>query len=432
MISTAPLRNPEGTAVGLVAIYEDVTERRRVERISRQLQERLVEAQKLESLGVLAGGIAHDFNNLLTLILGNTHLARSETMQPGPVQEALREIEQATHRATELTAQMLAYAGKGRFIIGPVDLGNLIHDAAPLLEAAVPGGARLQVEVPASLPAVEGDPAQLRQVLTNLLTNAGEALVDGGGTITVRAGAVEVSREELIRTMLPQELVPGRYLRLEVQDGGAGMTAEVQQRIFEPFFSTRFAGRGLGLPAVLGIVRRHRGTLQIDSRPGQGTRVSVYLPLAAPQRSLAPTDAAGEGDVTAMVLVVDDEEDVLRLTRRLLERNGLRVLAAGSGEEALARFRERRAEIGAVVMDLTMPGMGGDEALGAIRALDREIPVILMSGYSEEEVARRCGVLELTAFLPKPYLPAELIDEVRRALRVDRPRPAGNPGRESR
>ncbi len=432
MISTAPLRNPEGKMVGLVAIYEDVTERRRVERVSRQLQERLVEAQKLESLGVLAGGIAHDFNNLLTLILGNTHLARSETTQPGPAQEALREIEQATHRATELTAQMLAYAGKGRFIIGPVDLGTLVRDAAALLEAAVPPGARLQVEVPASLPAVEGDPAQLRQVLTNLLTNAGEALSEGSGTITIRAGAAEVSREELIRTMLPQELVPGRYLRLEVQDDGTGMTAEVQQRIFEPFFSTRFAGRGLGLPAVLGIVRRHRGTVQIESRPGQGTRVSVYLPLAAPQRALAPTGTAGGGDLTAMVLVVDDEEDVLRLTRRLLERNGLRVLTAGSGEEALARFRERRTEIGAVVLDLTMPGMGGDEALGAIRALDREIPVILMSGYSEEEVARRCGVLELTAFLPKPYLPAELIDEVRRALRADRPRPAGNPARESR
>ena len=425
---SAPLRNAEGEVTGVVVIYEDVTERLRIERMNQQFQERLLEAQKLESIGVLAGGIAHDFNNLLTMILGNAHLARADLPPDAPAQPSLQQIEQATQRAAELTSQMLAYAGKGRFVIGPVEVTALVQANLRFLQAALPAGARLELELPGSLPAIEGDPTQLRQVLLILVTNAGEALPDGKGTVTLRAGVQDLDRAYLLSTTMPQSLREGRYVYLEVADTGPGIAPEVQARMFEPFYSTKFSGRGLGLAAALGITRRHHGSLRVDSAPGSGTRVRVLLPVSpAPARR---RDGGEEGTPEippTSVLIVDDEEDVLRLMRTFLGRAGYEVHTAASGEEAVARFRAGRQAFAAVVLDLTMPGMTGDEALGEIRRVNPAVPVILTSGYSEEEVARRCAGLAFSAFLPKPYLPADLIEEVRRATTARRPAPGQNP-----
>jgi PAS domain S-box-containing protein len=424
-ISTALLRRADGRVLGLMVIYEDVTEQRRMEQMSRQLQDRMLESQKLESLGVLAGGIAHDFNNLLTLILGNTHLARSELSPRSPAFESLQQVELATLRASELTAQMLAYAGKGRFVIGPVDLTAVLRGSAPLLEAALPGGARLRFELAEELPVIEADPAQLQQVLVNLVTNAGEALQRTRRSVTIRTGSFHADRGYLVSTVLPKDLPEGTYAYVEVEDEGTGMSQEIQDRMFEPFFSTRFSGRGLGLAAVLGIVRRHRGTVRVDSHPGQGTVIRVLFPVvgSASRVSRSQYPEIGMPRVSAEVLLVDDEEGVLTLMRRFLERAGYSVRTASSGEEGLARFRESRGSLSAVILDLNMPGMGGDEALLAIRALDPELPVIVTSGYSEEEVGRRCAGARISAVLPKPYLPAELIEEVRRAIMGAHPRP---------
>ena len=423
-ISTAPLRDHTGEVNGLVAIHEDVTEQRRAERADQQFQERLLEAQKLESIGVLAGGIAHDFNNLLTLVLGNAHLARAAVPAEHPATEPLRQVEQASLRAAELTAQMLAYAGRGQFVVGPVDPSGVVLDSAGLLQAALPGSARLVLEPAVALPAIEADPSQLRQVLVNLITNAGEALPGGRGAVTIRTGLLHATGEFLVTTLLPQVAQPGAHVYFEVEDEGSGISEEVQRRMFEPFFSTRFPGRGLGLAAVLGIVRRHRGTIAVETAPGR-TVIRTLFPLAGrPPAAPVPAPATPP---RASILLVDDERDVLRLMQTFLERAGYEVATAEDGEEALARFRELQERLGLVVLDLTMPGMGGDEVLTAMTALNRDVPVMLTSGFSEEEVARRGGRLPNAAFLPKPYLPAELVSEVGRWVRAVPPRPVGSP-----
>ncbi len=429
-VSTAPLRGPDGGALGVVAIYEDVSEQRRIQRLDQELQERLLEAQKLESLGVLAGGIAHDFNNLLNLVLGNTHLARTTLPPEHPGLEPLHEVEQATHRAAELTAQMLAYAGRGQFVLGPVDLAAVVRDSSGLIHAAVPAAVRLVLELADGLPAIEADPNQVRQVLLNLVTNAGEALPGGHGTVTVRAGQVDADPDYLAGTRCPEAALPGRYLFLEVVDDGAGITPEVARRMFEPFFTTRFAGRGLGLAAVQGIVRRHKGTLQVDAAAGR-TAIRVLFPVAEPRQPTEPAPAAPAAPSGA-VLLVDDEEHVLRLMRVFLQRAGFRVLTASSGAAALELIRSGPVGVGLVILDLTMPGLSGAATLMELRKLVPDLPVVITSGYSEEEAAQHCNGQPIQGFLPKPYLSADLVAVAGRHLMAAAPDPAGSPVPEAR
>lgn len=278
-VSTAPTRGGDGTIVGLVAIYEDITERRQLERIRQQLHDRMQEAQRLESLGVLAGGIAHDFNNLLTMILGNIHMAREDLPAGSLTLESLHHAEVATRRAADLTAQMLSYAGKGPFTLEPVDLGGVIRDTSGLLEAAIPDRAKLHLDLHPGLPSIEGEPTQLRQMLLNLASNAGEALNSGSGGITIRTGPTTVDSQYLAGTLPPGLMSPGECVFVEVLDNGEGMSGEVVKRIFEPFYTTRFPGRGLGLAAVLGIVRRHRGAIRVESVQGEGTVMRVLFPI---------------------------------------------------------------------------------------------------------------------------------------------------------
>jgi PAS domain S-box-containing protein len=426
-ISTAPTRDGDGRVTGLVAIYEDVTERRRVEVVSRQLHERLLEAQKLESLGVLAGGIAHDFNNLLTMILGNLHFARGETT--AVADHALEEIEQATMRAAELTAQMLAYAGKGQLTLRPIELSMLIRESAALLQSALPPDARLALELDDSLPPIDADPALLRQIIVNLTTNAGESLPEGQGVVSIRTGTMEADRTYLAATVLPESVREGRYAFVEVADQGKGIPAEVQQRMFEPFYSTQFQGRGLGLAAVMGIVRSHRGTLRVESQAGRGTTVRVLLPAPGSGR-LAPASGTPSATPRAGVLLVDDEESLLRVMRRFLERAGFSVYTATTGREALQRFADAKRQIRAIVLDLILPDMGGEQALAALRAMDGDTPVILTSGHGEEEIVRRAAGQRLAALLAKPYLPAELLDVLEQVITADRSHPAESPARE--
>lgn len=280
-VSTAPTRSSDGTVIGLVALYEDVTERRQLDRMRQQIHDRMQEAQKLESLGVLAGGIAHDFNNLLTMILGNIHMAREDLPSGSLTLESLHHAEVATRRAADLTAQMLSYAGKGQFVLAPLRLDEILRETIGPLEAALPGTAKLELDLAPDLPPIEGDATQLRQLLMNLVSNAGEALSGGGGKITVRTGRTKVNGEYLAATLPPNNLNPGEYAYLEVCDNGEGISPEVQKRIFEPFYTTRFPGRGLGLAAVLGIARRHRGAIRVDSNPGAGTAFRLLFPTAS-------------------------------------------------------------------------------------------------------------------------------------------------------
>jgi PAS domain S-box-containing protein len=386
----------------------------------RRAEEQMRNAQKLESLGVLAGGIAHDFNNLLVGVLGNAGLALLELPDDSPARQAIRDIEISAQRAAELTRQMLAYSGRGTFRVEPVDVSTLVEEMSQLLRRVISKQAQLSLHLDRALPAVVGDATQLRQVVMNLITNASDALDERQGTIRLETGVVQADRQMLASTYLDEELPEGEYVCIEVSDTGVGMDAATAARLFDPFFTTKFTGRGLGLAAVLGIVRGHRGAISLQSAPGKGTTFRVLLPAA--QGVSAPTPAPPASTLargSGRVLLVDDEEAVRGLARRVLERGGFDVVEAQSGEEALARYEERPDTVTAVVLDLTMPGLGGEATFHALRRTRPDLPIVLSSGYMPEEGDAFSGV----AFLAKPYRPAELVDAVNAA--IERVRVAG-------
>ena len=379
----------------------------------RRADEQMRNAQKLESLGVLAGGIAHDFNNLLVGVLGNAGLALLELPDDSPARQPIRDIEVSAQRAADLTRQMLAYSGRGRFRVEPVDLSAVVEEMSQLLRRVISKQTHLSLRLGRQVPAVVADVTQLRQVVMNLITNASDALGETGGTVTLETGTVMANRAMLASTYLNEELPPGRYVYLAVSDTGSGMDAATSARIFEPFFTTKFTGRGLGLAAVLGIVRGHKGAISVESAPGRGTRFRVLLPATttmAGSADAAPGAALGQG--AGLVLLVDDEEAVRGLARRVLERGGYQVLEAGSGEDALALLRDHPASVCAVVLDLTMPGLGGEATLQQLRQIRPDLPVIVSSGYVPEEEGTMAGV----PFLAKPYRPSELVDAVKQAI----------------
>lgn len=414
--SAAPLRDAAGRTVGAVVICHDITADLAAEEERLRMDRRIRETQKLESLGLLAGGIAHDFNNLLVAILGNASLALSDLPSDSPARESVEQIELASRRAADLARQLLAYSGRGRFDVHVLDLNMLIGEVAQLLRASIPKGVQLRLDLAPELPAIEADGTQLRQVVMNLVVNAGEAIGGGDGRVVVRTFALELDRDYLSRTVLDDELPPGTYIALEVDDSGAGMDEATRARIFDPFFSTKFTGRGLGLAAVLGIVRGHRGAIQVYSEPGGGTSFRILIPAterpapSGPPRERPPWTALGT------VLVVDDEPGVREVAGAMLRRAGLFVLLAADGAEAVEQYRSHAASIDAVLLDLTMPRMGGAEAFEAIRAIRPDARVILTSGYSEEEAGSRFVGRGLAGFLQKPFTGDELAAAVSAAL----------------
>ncbi|GIW14964.1 MAG: hypothetical protein KatS3mg063_0817 [Tepidiforma sp.] len=396
----------------------DTTDLVHAEEERRRLDLQVQQTQKLESLGVLAGGIAHDFNNLLVAILGNAGLALMELPPESPARQTVLAIETAAQRAAELTRQMLAYSGKGKFVIEQLNLSRVVEEMAHLLEISVSKRAVLKYRFAPDLPAIEGDATQLRQVIMNLITNASDAIGDRSGVISVSTGLIDADAAYLKTAYMDDDLPEGQYVYLEVADTGIGMDAETAARIFDPFFTTKFTGRGLGLAAVLGIVRSHRGAIKLSTAPGRGTTFTILFPAAGP---LAPPDPAPAPETAstslprAVILVVDDDETVRAVTRRMLELSGFPVLLAADGAEAVALYRERPG-IDLVLLDLTMPAMDGEETFRELRRLDPGVRVILTSGYSEQDAADRFAGTGLAGFIQKPYRPQDLIETVRAAL----------------
>ncbi|MFY9342011.1 MAG: MASE1 domain-containing protein [Planctomycetota bacterium] len=393
-------------------------ERRRAEDERHALERALQEAQKLESLGVLAGGIAHDFNNILTGVLGNADLAQ-RTLPPDSHGHALlAEVIHSTRRAAELCSQMLAYSGRGRRTIERFSLDELVDEVLQLLRASVSKKADLRISLGATLPAVEADRNQMRQVLMNLLLNASEALGDQPGRIQITTGVENVSEARRL-ALRPAPLArSGDHVFLEVADTGVGMSPETLARIFEPFFTTKFAGRGMGLSAVLGIVRGHHGALDVESQPGRGSRFRLLLPCVdGPVVARAPTGSVPRAlRAQGSVLVIDDEPAVRSVCASALRALGFEVLLAADGEEGLAIFRANAGKIVAVILDLTMPRRGGIEILGELRSAGPGIPVVVMSGYDQEESLQRFDRPGPDAFLHKPFTPADLEARLRAVL----------------
>jgi PAS domain S-box-containing protein len=403
-------------------IQDELAERKRLEDERLALERQLLEAQKMESLGVLAGGIAHDFNNLLQIILGNAGLARTDVSDQARVVKSLSRIEEASQRAAELTQQLLAYAGKGRYIVQQVDLDAVLAATLQQMRASIGETIALQHVSAAAVPPILADEAQLRQIARNLILNAAEAIGDAPGTITVTTGVQRLERSDLLATLFSPDLPPDDYVYLEVADDGSGVDPAYQTRIFEPFFSTRFTGRGLGLPAVLGSVRSHQGALRLWSNPGEGSRIRVWLPalreehLVPSTATLPATSGRRQRPAGATLLVIDDEDGVRSVTARLLERAGYAVLTAADGRAGVATFRSRSSEIDCVLLDLTMPRFGGEQTLRELQLIRSDVPILLMSGYSEEDATSRFAGRRLAGFLHKPFTPAELCAKVERLL----------------
>jgi len=393
-----------GRTLGVCGV-RDISERRTKEEEQQRLERHMQEVQKLETLGVLAGGIAHDFNNLLTVILGNCQVALDDLEVDSSVRDNLRRVRAAGEQAAGLVDQMLTYSGKPSDSRMPLDLSRLVADMLDLLRVSVSEKCALAPDLEVNLPAVEGDSSQIRQVILNLVTNAAEAMVEGGGSVTVRTGTVNVDAADLVRSFGATDLPAGRYVFAEVSDQGAGMSAETRARVFEPFFTTKLAGRGLGLASVLGIVRAHGGAIAITSELGVGSSFRILLPpsnrTARPQSWVR--ESLGKPGGKGLILAVDDEEEVLEVAREFLERSGFEVLTAIGGEAGIELFRANTEEIDAVVLDLAMPGKDGLETCLEISRIRSEVPVFIASGYGEEVLNSRLDGQRIAGFIRKPF-----------------------------
>jgi PAS domain S-box-containing protein len=404
----------DGEPVGVQAICRDISERLRAAEEKDRFDRRLLQTQKLESLGILAGGIAHDFNNLLTAVLGNSSLAKLEVPPDSPAQKSIEEIEIAAERAADLCSQMLAYSGQGRFVVTRVNLTTLVMETLELIQASVSKRARLELYLAERLSHVQGDATQFRQVVMNLVINGGEALGDGPGTVIVKTGEMSADSEWIHDAQIVPDTWEGNYVFLEVSDTGCGMSPDTLSRIFEPFFTTKFTGRGLGLAAVLGIVRSHRGALKVTSEVGRGSTFVLALPVAATASDASRTASIQEKmeSLRGTVLVVDDEESVRRTVSRVLEVLGCKVLRAEDGTVAVQYVRESSIPIDLVLLDLTMPILDGVQTLHELRRMRPDLPVILMSGFAEVHALAKFGQHNLSGFLQKPFT----IDEVQRRV----------------
>ncbi len=411
LVSIVPLV-VDGDLVGINKVVQDITSRK-------QFEEQLRQTQKLEAIGILAGGVAHDFNNLLTGILGNASLAAEMLPAKSPAQPMLEELITASERAADLTRQLLAYSGKGRYLIEPVDLSRVVEEISMLVRTSIPRNVDLRLDLRRDLPSLEGDAVQIQQLVMNLVINAAEA-VDAGrhGYVALRTGVC--GPETRVRDTVSAETLPaGQYVYVQVEDNGHGMDEATRTRIFDPFFTTKFTGRGLGLAAALGIVRGHRGAIHLTTQPGEGTTFLVFFPAAqtaVPGRVPAAEAVFGSLAGSGVILVVDDEEVVRAAARSALERYGYRVLTAENGARAVELFRECAGRVDAVLLDVSMPVMDGVETLRRLRAIRPRVPVVVTSGFDEREAMRRFRGDAVDAFLQKPYRAARVAQVIRDVL----------------
>lgn len=397
-------------------VLSDVTARKQAEREHERLEHKMQETQKLESLGVLAGGIAHDFNNLLAVILGNASLASRELPPGSPVHAYLESINEGSLRAADLCAQMLAYAGRGRFDVTRLGLSQLVEATAKMLRVSVSKKAALRFQLEENLPLVVADVSQIRQVIMNAVINASEAIGDDSGVITLATGLQRADRAYLDGALLGSDLPEGEYVFFEVSDNGSGMNAATRAKIFDPFFTTKFTGRGLGLAAVGGIVRGHKGAMKVVSEPGGGTTFRFLFPAQSGSDKTAADDssAVGPWQGQGTVLVVDDEESVRATAALMLTVAGFDPILVGDGREALEIFRADPNRFELVLLDLTMPHMGGAETLAAMQKLRADVRVVLMSGYNEQDALVQFTGRDPAGFLKKPFT----IDDLRLATQV--------------
>ncbi len=408
------------TVLGFFVLSIDITDRKRAEQEKRTIDNKLRETQRLESLGLLAGGIAHDFNNLLTGILGNASLSRMELPKDSPVLHYMEDIETTTRHAADLCMQMLAYSGRGRFIVDNLSLSALIDDMNHLLQLSISKKAALKFDLQEDLPLVRADSSQIRQIVLNLVINASEAIGNKSGLITVSTGLLRAKQGYGSGSAMSPDIAAGDYVSLEVGDNGCGMDEETRSKIFDPFYTTKFTGRGLGLAAVLGIVRGHGGAFEVYSEVNKGSTFKILLPCSEePEAEVGAKTPEFESKTmeTGSILVVDDEETVRTVSARVLKACGCDVVVAENGRVALDKMASARGGFDVVLLDLTMPDMDGVETLREMVKQFPNVKVLLMSGFNEQEAISQFTGKGLAGFLQKPFDSEILWSKVHTALK---------------
>ena len=406
-LRTTPVSGKNGEFEGAFVIITDITGQKLIEE-NKEIEARIRHTQKLETLGLQAGGIAHDINNLLGTILGNADLALLKLFPKSPLFNHISNIKTTTLRTSALTGQMLAYSGRDRFIIKPVDINMLIEEMAGLLKVSISKNITLKFRFADNLPTVEADGVQIRQVIMNLITNASEAIGDkNSGIISIKTG-IEKSGKDSCSLM-------GKYVFMEIADTGYGMDDKTREKIFDPFYTTKSTGRGLGLRIVREIVRGHKGTITVQSEPGKGTVFKIMFPASEKplkvkeqvEKSIGKAYTAG-----GTILIIDDEEDVRDVTRTMLETINFKVHTASNGQDGIKFFRKNYRKIDVILIDMTMPDMRGEDVFKEMRTISSDVPVIISSGYSEHDVKRRFSKRDVATFIHKPYQMKTLIDKI--------------------
>ncbi|MDX8388311.1 MAG: PAS domain S-box protein [Ghiorsea sp.] len=395
-------RSSRGKLTGYAIVARDISH-------EQSLQRQMEHVDRLESLGVLAGGIAHDFNNILASILGNTGLAKRSLSVESPVYELLNKVEKSSGKAAGLCHQMLAYSGKGKFVIQQANLSHVITEMMSLLEVSISKDVRMELFLEDNLPAIDGDITQIQQVIMNLVINASESMEAGEKCLTIETGVASFGVEDKTIVSLPSDMKNHQqYVYLKVKDMGCGMSEEIRRKVFDPFFTTKFTGRGLGMSAVVGIVSGHEGVIKLETKEHVGTTFTIGFPIIEPDNFVAEavvnTDRAVSEGLMGTMLVIDDEEDIRELTQVLLEDLGCDVLLAANGLEGVTLFKEHVQDIKGVVLDMTMPGMNGKECFEALQKINPEVKVILISGYAEEEVMKGFENGGVAGFIKKPFM----------------------------
>jgi signal transduction histidine kinase/ActR/RegA family two-component response regulator len=406
------IHDTEAAQLKSASLEKEMAEQRRLEAVLRQ-------AHKIESLGMLAGGVAHDFNNLLVAILGQMSLTLRQLDSQNPARRHVEKAVKAAERAADLAQKMLAYSGRGHFSVQPLDLNALVGQNLTLLATGgLPRNVRIQTDLAAELPLIKADPDQMKQVIQNLILNGAEAIGDRVGVVTIRTGVAEIeTADDPVWQHTSPAFGPGHYIRLQVQDNGQGMAEEAVAQIFDPFFTMKETGHGLGLAVVLGIVRGHGGAIRVDTELGVGSTFTLLFPVSeAPAGLPAPEENTPTPVSTRLVLVIDDEEPVREAVSDILGEEGIETLQAEDGRSGLELYQAHLLEIGLVILDLSMPGMSGQETFRELRQLNSAVPVLLSSGYSREEVARSFEDEGAASFLQKPYSMADLIRKVQELM----------------
>lgn len=397
--------------------FQDITERKKAEEEKQALESQFQQTQKLESLGVLSGGIAHDFNNILAIIKGNCSLA---TMDSENTENYINEIDKASDRAAALCRQMLAYAGKAHLSMTQVNMWMLVDEMITMLKSTLPQNAVIKPGLQTNIPFITADASQIRQIVMNLIINASEAIGKEQGEIKVSLTSTTVIAGQADKDYHGKAIPPGIYVCLEVTDTGCGMDEATKKRIFEPFYTTKFTGRGLGMSAVLGIILSHKGALQLISQPGQGTTFKVYLPVQTgnsvekEDQSQSVPDVPWQGSGT--ILLVEDEDQVRLIAKALLKNIGFTVLEAVNGKEALELYQRNATNIILVMTDMGMPVMDGYELFYELKKLKPGLPIIISSGFGDTEVSSRIGSDNIAGLISKPYNPDQLRGILKRVL----------------